>query len=278
MGEGLQHQDGHSLVLASTIPAVQAYDPAFAYEVAAIVQAGLQRMYGGAGGDPDVFYYLALYNENYVMPAAARRPRVGQRHHARPVPVRAAHLPPASRPRCCSAVRRSAPPRQPPPPCATATTSASNCGRPPRTRRCAKTRWPPSAGTACTPSQPARTPMVAELLAPHCRADRGGHRLHEDRARTGRPVAARPHVHAARHRRHGSLRHPRGAAPVLRDRRGPRGRRRVGCARRTWRDRRRCREQGDRRVRHRPRRRSTPTSSDRAPRDGGVSSTSRSRR
>jgi pyruvate dehydrogenase E1 component len=70
MGEGLQHQDGHSLVLASTMPPVQAYDPAFAYEVALIVEAGLHRMYGtGSGLDPDVFYYLTLYNENYPMPA-----------------------------------------------------------------------------------------------------------------------------------------------------------------------------------------------------------------
>ena len=46
LGEGLQHQDGHSLVLATTVPAVQAYDPAFAYELAAIVQAGLHRMFG----------------------------------------------------------------------------------------------------------------------------------------------------------------------------------------------------------------------------------------
>jgi pyruvate dehydrogenase E1 component len=71
LGEGLQHQDGHSLVLASTVPAVQAYDPAFAYEVSAIVQAGLQRMYGPDTPDDqrDVFYYLTLYNENYVMPA-----------------------------------------------------------------------------------------------------------------------------------------------------------------------------------------------------------------
>ncbi len=72
--EGLQHQDGHSLVLASTVPACQAYDPAFAYEVSAIIKHGLQRMYGGGAGpngdtDPDVFYYLTLYNENYVMPA-----------------------------------------------------------------------------------------------------------------------------------------------------------------------------------------------------------------
>jgi pyruvate dehydrogenase E1 component len=70
MGEGLQHQDGHSLVLASTVPPYQAYDPAFAYEVAAIVRHGLARMYGNPSGlDPDVFYYLTLYNENYPMPA-----------------------------------------------------------------------------------------------------------------------------------------------------------------------------------------------------------------
>ena len=69
LGEGLQHQDGHSLVLASTVPAVQAYDPAFAYEVGAIVQAGIERMYGdGHPDETDVFYYLTLYNENYVMP------------------------------------------------------------------------------------------------------------------------------------------------------------------------------------------------------------------
>jgi pyruvate dehydrogenase E1 component len=70
LGEGLQHDDGHSLVLASTVPPCQAYDPAFAYEVATIVQAGLQRMYGPDTPDDqrDVFYYLTLYNENYQMP------------------------------------------------------------------------------------------------------------------------------------------------------------------------------------------------------------------
>jgi len=71
MGEGLQHQDGHSLVLASTVPACQAYDPAFAYEVAAIVRAGLHRMYGPQSDD--VFYYLTLYNETYAMPAIPQR-------------------------------------------------------------------------------------------------------------------------------------------------------------------------------------------------------------
>ncbi len=69
LGEGLQHQDGHSLVLASTVPTCQAYDPAFAYELAAIVEHGLHRMYGGEGGSGDsVFYYLTAYNENYEMP------------------------------------------------------------------------------------------------------------------------------------------------------------------------------------------------------------------
>ena len=76
MGEGLQHQDGHSLVLASTVPACQAYDPAFAYEVAAIVRAGLHRMYGGHGDD--VFYYLTLYNETYVMPPTPHRDGVDE--------------------------------------------------------------------------------------------------------------------------------------------------------------------------------------------------------
>jgi pyruvate dehydrogenase E1 component len=74
MGEGLQHQDGHSHVLASTVPTCQAYDPAFAYEMAAIIRHGIDRMYGNAGAgpkdeDPDVFYYLTIYNENYVQPA-----------------------------------------------------------------------------------------------------------------------------------------------------------------------------------------------------------------
>jgi pyruvate dehydrogenase E1 component len=64
-GEGLQHQDGHSLLHASTIPTCLPYDPAFGYELAIIVADGLRRMYVE---NEDVFYYLALYNENHVMP------------------------------------------------------------------------------------------------------------------------------------------------------------------------------------------------------------------
>jgi len=66
-GEGLQHEDGHSHVLASVLPNLRAYDPSFAYEIAAIVQDGIRAMYGPNG--EDVFYYLTLYNENYAMPA-----------------------------------------------------------------------------------------------------------------------------------------------------------------------------------------------------------------
>ena len=75
MGEGLQHQDGHSLLLASTVPTVEAYDPAFAFEVALIVKAGIERMYGPdtPADQRDVIYYLTLYNETYPMPAMPER-------------------------------------------------------------------------------------------------------------------------------------------------------------------------------------------------------------
>jgi len=65
-GEGLQHDDGHSHLLASTLPNILAYDPAFAYELAVIVREGIRRMY--VAGE-DVFYYLTIYNENWVQPA-----------------------------------------------------------------------------------------------------------------------------------------------------------------------------------------------------------------
>ena len=64
-GEGLQHQDGHSHLMAMATPFCQAYDPAYAYELVTIIQAGLKRMYED---EEDVFYYITLYNENYPMP------------------------------------------------------------------------------------------------------------------------------------------------------------------------------------------------------------------
>jgi pyruvate dehydrogenase E1 component len=65
-GEGLQHEDGHSHVAAMTVPTCRAYDPAFAYELAVIIEDGINRMF--VKGE-DVFYYLTVYNESYDHPA-----------------------------------------------------------------------------------------------------------------------------------------------------------------------------------------------------------------
>jgi pyruvate dehydrogenase E1 component len=67
LGEGLQHQDGHSPVLSSTVPTCITYDPAFVFELAVIIQDGIRRMYEAA---EDCFYYITMYNEDYAMPAA----------------------------------------------------------------------------------------------------------------------------------------------------------------------------------------------------------------
>ncbi|MFI1045090.1 pyruvate dehydrogenase (acetyl-transferring), homodimeric type [Streptomyces griseoruber] len=79
-GEGLQHADGHSPVIAATNPAALTYDPAFAYEIAVIVKDGLRRMYGEAapGEDPNVFYYLTVYNEPLPQPAKPAGPGVDE--------------------------------------------------------------------------------------------------------------------------------------------------------------------------------------------------------
>jgi pyruvate dehydrogenase E1 component len=65
-GEGLQHTDGHSPLLFSVVPTCKIYDPAYAYEIAVIVQDGIRRMYQE---NEDCFYYLTVYNENYAQPA-----------------------------------------------------------------------------------------------------------------------------------------------------------------------------------------------------------------
>jgi pyruvate dehydrogenase E1 component len=65
-GEGLQHQDGHSQLLATTVPNCRAYDPTYAYELAVIIQDGLRRMYVDGEG---IFYYISVMNENYAQPA-----------------------------------------------------------------------------------------------------------------------------------------------------------------------------------------------------------------
>ena len=109
-GEGLQHCDGQSQLLAAAVPNCRAYDPAFAYEVAVIVREGIERMYGPE--PEDCFYYLTLYNENYVQPpmpegvedgivrglyryqrspaAGQRRPASSRRARWRRIPITAA--------------------------------------------------------------------------------------------------------------------------------------------------------------------------------------------
>ena len=90
-GEGLQHQDGHSHVLASTVPNILAYDPAYAYEVALIIRNGLDRMYRK---QEDVFYYITLYNENMAhppMPPGVEEGIIKGLYLFRPAPAKLAH-------------------------------------------------------------------------------------------------------------------------------------------------------------------------------------------
>ena len=148
-GEGLQHQDGHSLLHAATVPNCVAYDPTYAYELAVIIHDGLKRMYAN---DESVFYYIAVMNENYVqpaltqgrrgrhpqghVPAAGRRLRQGARH-----PVGLGHHPARSAlPRRTSSRATSAFPRI--------------STRRPASPNCAARRWRSSAGTGCIPVRP----------------------------------------------------------------------------------------------------------------------------
>ena len=90
-GEGLQHQDGHSLLTASTIPTLYAYDPAFGFEVATIIADGMHRMYEKG---EEIFYYLTLYNEKYPMPAMPEGSREGilkGLYKYKPAPEKAKH-------------------------------------------------------------------------------------------------------------------------------------------------------------------------------------------
>ena len=73
-GEGLQHEDGHSHLIATTVPNLVAYDPAYAYELITIIQDGMRRMYAD---QEDILYYVSVYNENYPMPAMPEGCREG---------------------------------------------------------------------------------------------------------------------------------------------------------------------------------------------------------
>ena len=163
-GEGLQHADGHSPVLAATNPAIKVYDPAYGYEIAHIVKAGLEQMYGPDSTDPNVMYYLTVYNEPMLQPAepedvdvegivrGLHRLRTGAR--GRPaVPAARLRRVRAVGPRGGSTAR------------ARTGGSPPTCGRSPRGPSCAATAWPPRSTTSCTPTTEPRTPYVTEKLA-----------------------------------------------------------------------------------------------------------------
>ena len=219
-GEGLQHADGHSPVLASTVPNCRVYDPAFAYELAVIVEDGMRRMYGDK--PEDVFYYITLYNENYLDAGHARRRR--GRH-----PPGALPLPPGPR-------RRTAPTGSAILASGTAMLAAleaqallaehhdvaaevwsATSYKPLREDALATERW-----NRLHPTEVPRGPVHQ----PRPRRQR----------RSGPTVAVTDYmkavpdqiarwvpqpVHPARHRRLRLLRHPERAAPPLRDRRRP---------------------------------------------------------
>ena len=160
-GEGLQHEDGHSLLLASVVPSVKAYDPAFAYEMAIVIEDGISRMYGA--NPEDLMYYLTLYNENYEMPAIAD----GDADRVREGVIRGLYRFAHRRGRCDSerdprhGRRRSCSPEAP----GTRRCGPASCSRPsgasrPRrgrrraTSRSATTPSRSSAGTASTRARP----------------------------------------------------------------------------------------------------------------------------
>ena len=155
LGEGLQHQDGHSLLLASTVPSVQAYDPAFAYEVGAIVRVRHRAHVRAGHARRRARRHLLPHALQRELPDAGARPRAGDGGRggrgARALPVRrrARRTVEAGDDPVLRHLARRRPGRQPPSSPST-TTSPPSCGRRPRTRSCARRRWRPSAGTAST--------------------------------------------------------------------------------------------------------------------------------
>ena len=169
-GEGLQHADGHSPLLAATNPAVVHYDPAFAYEIAHIVQDGLRRMYGSSDEHPhgeDVIYYLTVYNEPIVQPAEPENVDVEgllARH-----PPRAPPSGVASRRRSARAaarqrrrVRRGS--RRPSSCSPRSGAWPPTSGRSPRGTSWPATPSPPRSGTCSTPIEAPRTAYVTDKL------------------------------------------------------------------------------------------------------------------
>ena len=154
-GEGLQHQDGHSHVLSSTIPNCVSYDPCYGYELAVIIHEGLRRMYVE---QENVFYYITVMNENYVQPPLPERKGVEAGHPARDVP--AAGRQPEGQAQGAAARFGHDPARgaSPPPSCCrTISASRRTSGASPASPSCGATVSTSSAGTRSTPRSEPRS-------------------------------------------------------------------------------------------------------------------------
>jgi pyruvate dehydrogenase E1 component len=210
-GEGLQHEDGHSHILAGTIPNCISYDPTFAHEVGVILHHGLKRM---VEKQDNVFYYLTLLNENYAMPGLTARHR--RADHQGHVPVQGRRQADAAR---AAAGQRHHPARVD----RGAGAAGEDWGVAANVWSCpASTSWPatartPSAGTCCTRPRTPRVPFVSQQLAAARRPGGGVHRLHEGLRRADPPLHPQgPQLPRAGHRRLWPQRLPQQAARALR--------------------------------------------------------------
>ena len=168
-GEGLQHQDGHSHVLSLTVPTCMSYDPAFAYEIAVIIQDGIRRMYGNG---ESVFYYLTVMNENYEMPAMPEGDDVREGILKGLYRFAPTSKPKAKLPGAAAGQRRhpargdqgAGDPRR------EVRRRAPTCGASRATTSCVATAMRPTAGTCCIPARRREVPYVTEQLAEAPRA------------------------------------------------------------------------------------------------------------
>ncbi len=233
-GEGLQHQDGHSHLLSLAVPNLISYDPAFAFEIAVIIEDGIRRMYKDG---ESIFYYITVMNEQYEMlpmPTGARDGILKGMYR-----LRASQQKKAEGPRAAARQRRD--PQRGAQGAADPRGEVQRVGR--RLERDelsgAVSRRPCGriAGTGCIPAEKPRVPYVTQCLAGTDGVHRRRVGLRQGAAGRDRSLD-RPPPHLARHRWIRPQRRPRVAARLLRGRRQahrPGDARRAGARRRRWR-------------------------------------------
>ena len=210
-GEGLQHCDGQSQVLATAVPNCRAYDPAFAYEMAVIVRHGIERMYGPE--PDDCFYYLTLYNENHPMPgmpAGVEDGIVRGLYRYRAAPEERSHR---AQILASGTMMQAALEAQQL--LASEHDVAADVWSATGYKQLRDDALERRALEPAAPERRAAHSVRHRAAAGGAGPDRRGDRLPEVGAGPGGAVRAAA-VHPARHRRLRLLRHPRGAAPALR--------------------------------------------------------------